>query len=405
MKILELKEEENKRKINILDLKELISSYYNQFNIPKNSDEFIDFKKVFELSWKNKKDTILFEDILTFKKTDFDVLNIFFDFIETQYEISNKYPVLFILKFNSHLTNNELNDGDKVFLKCKITSVETNRFEIYYDVIKPSIIQPIIEINFQINSLEIVEKFDQEIEIKKLEYQNKKTPEINSKNNQITISSSGIQSFNVKENTQLNSLKMSEFLDILTKLDELKSKSRQTKSNLNQFQNEVYNKKHLDEFNSKKEVVNNLIDLEFKTVCEVLLISKENLEFRINYKNKNFYFYSRKYNDELQKTTFFLKNNTPVEIKFRIIKVRDTYNSVDIELVSIKKSNEVRMFGKFIQLEHYWSGIYIFLVFITLIVFSKLNFNGFFPFFLKLTLWVFVGYIVNKIGVKYIYKN
>ena len=238
------------QKINLFQLKEKISNYCNQFDIPKNSTEFIDFKKVFDHNWKKEKETILFEDNLTFKKPDFDFLNNFYDFIETQYKVSNRYTVNFIFHFSSHLMNNELKDGDKVILISKIISIETNRLEIYYGMT-----QPIIEINFQINSLEIVEKFDEEFdeefEIKKLEEKILKKEE---KNNEIIIDRINVFNSGVNETNQTSKIKsFKDFLNISLEGSYLQRQSYQTKSGLNSFQNKVFNEKKLEEYNTKKK--------------------------------------------------------------------------------------------------------------------------------------------------------
>ena len=119
-----------------------------------------------------------------------------------------------------------------------------------------------------------------------------------------------------------------------------------------------------------------------------------------------FFFKDSKYYKNLQKEVFFLKNNSSVEINFKINEIKDPFvGSINIELLSIKKNNKVKLFGKFIKLEFLYLCIYIFLISFTLILFSKINFLGVIPSLIKLTFWVGLCYIINKLGVKYIYKN
>ena len=111
------------------------------------------------------------------------------------------------------------------------------------------------------------------------------------------------------------------------------------------------------------------------------------------------------YDKNLKNITFFLKNNSSVEISFKIKEIKDVLNSFNIELTSIKKNYRVKLFGNFIKLEFLYLSIYLFLVLFTLILFSNINFFGVISFLTKLTFWVGFGYVINKLGVKYIYKN
>ena len=282
--------------------------------------------------------------------------------------------------------NNELKDGDKVILISKIISIETNRLEIYYGMT-----QPIIEINFQINSLEIVEKFDEEFdeefEIKKLEEKILKKEE---KNNEIIIDRINVFNSGVNETNQTSKIKsFKDFLNISLEGSYLQRQSYQTKSGLNSFQNKVFNEKKLEEYNTKKKEIENYIGLEFNTICEVIEIREQIIDFKLYYRNKVFFFKDSKYYKNLQKEVFFLKNNSSVEINFKINEIKDPFvGSINIELLSIKKNNKVKLFGKFIKLEFLYLCIYIFLISFTLILFSKINFLGVIPSL-----------------IKYIYKN
>jgi hypothetical protein len=226
--------------------------------------------------------------------------------------------------------------------------------------------KPVIEIKFKINSFDVVEKFDKEIEIKKLEEKilKKKETENESKDNRINETISTNNNLN-----QIGEIKsFNDVLDFLFELDVLRYNSKHVNSTLNSFQNEVFNEKNLNEFNSKKELLKKYIGLEFNTICETREIREQIINFKLYFRNKVFYLRDSLYDKNLQKGVFFLKNNSYVEISFKIKEIKDTLNSIDIELLSIKKNNKVKLFGKFIKLEYFWLIIYVFLFLITLIL-------------------------------------
>ena len=145
--------------------------------------------------------------------------------------------------------------------------------------------------------------------------------------------------------------------------------------------------------------------MEFKTICEISEIREQIIDFNLYFRNKLFCLRDSRYNKILQKEVFFLKNNSSVEISFKIKEIKDDLTSFNIQLLSIKKNNKVKLFGKFIKLEHFWLGIYISLILYTLVLFSKINFYGVIPLIFKITLGVFFGYILNKLLIKKIDNN
>ena len=62
------------------------------------------------------------------------------------------------------------------------------------------------------------------------------------------------------------------------------------------------------------------------------------------------------------------KNNP--NVKNLIKDIKDDLTRFNIELLTIKKNNKVKLFGKFIRLEHFWLGIYLSLILYSLILFS-----------------------------------
>lgn len=371
----------------IKDLKTNILNYCEGLNLPKTVEELTKFKNLFEYKWNQEIKSINIVDILTLKEykynVDYHTFSIEFHENETLYEDDNTIRItkkFSCIDYNLFETIRDLNENDKIRICCDVKSISILNRRIHEDN------SLLISIHFNLISFELVEKYNHELEFEKLENSFKKTQITNSNYSNIAKSFDNL-------------------LDILLELDDLKYKSSELKTDLNNFQNEVFNKKNLEEFNLKKGVINYYNNLEFKTICEIYFISKDNIKFKLNYKNKTFWITSKKYNPELQKITFFLKEKSSVEIDFKINSIHDTFNSIDVELVTIQKNYKVKLFGRFIKLEVYWFGIYIFLFILSIITLSKVNFYGITPFLFKLTLWVFIGYVINKLGVKYFYKN
>jgi hypothetical protein len=377
------------QKINLFQLKEKISNYCNQFNLPKNEIEHVEFKKVFDHNWKKEIQFLLFEDILTLQKKDFrshyDVQTYF---IETEFI----HP--FIFRFNYNTEIQKLNDGDKINIKFKIISIETISINNYGKT------ETIYSLNFEINSFDIVEKF----EIKKLEEKilKKEETEIQSKDdrtNEIISTNNNINQ--IRKTKSFNDL-----LDFFIELESLSYNSRRINSSLNSFQNKVFNEKNLNEYNSKKEIFKKYNGLEFNTICEVTEIQEQTIDFKLYYRNKVFFFKDSNYDKNLRKEVFFLKNNSSVKINFKINEIKHPFvGSINIELLSIKKNNKIKLFGKFISLEILYIGIYIFLLIYTLILFSKNNYVGYLSLLIKLTLWIGFWYLFSKFVVKYLYKK
>jgi hypothetical protein len=381
------------QKINLFQLKEKISNYCNQFNLPKNESEDIEFKKVFDHNWKKEIQFLLFEERLTYQKKEFGI-----HFIETELKNSLSSKILILFNFKYHPEIEKLNDGDKVNIRCEITKIESTRINGYQGMIQPQ-----FNIEFAINSFEIVEKYNKEFEIKKLEekFLKKEETENESKDNKIkeTISTNN----NINQTDKIKSF--NEVLDFIIELRDLRYNSRNLNSTLNSFQNKVFNEKNLNEFNSKKEILKNYIGLEFKTICEIREIREQTIDFNLYLRNKLFSLGDSRYNKILQKKVFFLKNNSSVEISFKIKEIKDDLTRFNIQLLSIEKNNKVKLFGKFIKLEHFWLGIYISLILYTLVLFSKINFYGVIPLIFKITLGVIFGYILNKLLIKKIDNN
>ena len=381
------------QKINLFQLKEKISDYCNQFNLPKNESEDIEFKKVFDHNWKKEIHFLLFEDILTFQKKSFGI-----HFIETELKYSLSSKILIFINFNHNSQIEKLNDGDKVNIRCKIIKIESTRINGYQGMTQPQ-----FNIVFEINSFDIVEKFDEDFEIKKLEEKilKKEETENELKVNEIneTISTNN----NINQTGKTKSL--NDLLDFIIELQVLNYNSSKLNSSLNSFQNKVFNEKNLNEFNSKKVFLKNYIGLEFKTICEISEIREQIIDFNLYFRNKLFCLRDSRYNKILQKEVFFLKNNSSVEISFKIKDIKDDLTRFNIELLTIKKNNKVKLFGKFIRLEHFWLGIYLSLILYSLILFSKINFYGVIPLLFKITLGVLFGYIINKLLIKKIDDN
>lgn len=378
------------QKINRIQLKEKISNYCSRFNLPKNEIEYVEFKKVFDYSWKKEIQFLLFEDILTIQKKENGI-----HFIET--DLINSPS--FIFRFNYNTEIEKLNDGDKINIKCKIISIETISSSNFGKT------ESKFQLNFEINSFDIVEKFDEEFEIKKLEEKILKKEEteteIEMKVNEIneTISTNN----NINQTGKTKSL--NDLLDFIIELQVLRYNSRNLNSTLNSFQNKVFNEKNLNEFNLKKEILKDYIGLEFKTICEISEIREQIIDFNLYFRNKLFFLRDSRYNKILQKEVFFLKNNSSVEISFKIKEIKDDLTIFNIQLLSIKKNNKVKLFGKFIRLEYFWLGIYLSLILYSLILFSKFNFYGVIPLLFKITLGVLFGYIINKLLIKKIDDN
>lgn len=392
--------------MNLIDLKNNIINYCENIKYPESYVEHIKFKKLFDYEWKEIIKDYRIIDTITYKKPfeiSFENNNIYF---EEKYNINQRYVVRKtsgyvydsdVISFNFQIiVKNDLleiikklDEGDIIKLEISgfIKSVESvnlnNQIQCSHNY---------INIIIEIFEFKLIEKkeFNHDIESLKLEL--KKQPQIEIQNKE-------------KIYLKINSFK--DLLNVLLELDDLKYQSRQTKSDLNSFQNKVFNEKKIEEFNTKKKGIENYIGLEFNTICEVSEIRENIIGFKLYYRNKVFFFRDSQYDKNLQKEVFFLKNNSSVEINFKINEeIKDPFlYSINIELLSIKKNNKVKLFGKFTKLEFLYFGIYTLLVSLTLISFSKINFFGVIPFLIKLTLWVGFGYIINKLGVKYIYKN
>lgn len=385
--------------MNILELKENLIDYCNTLIYPQSFEEHIKFKKVFDYKWKQEINNITITDLLTFKKPFNKIIDIEKPYFTELYKFNERHNIINspydsdkiffnfdIIPNKEFIENiNTLNEGD--FIKIKINSFIDSIDSINKNN-QNQCSSNCIVIKLKISSYEIIEKIEFEQDIKKIEQ------ELTKKNE------------NKEKSSLVNSFKsLNQLLDNLIEIKELQYKSKQRKSNLNSFQNEVYNKKNLEDFNLKKDIINYVTGLEFNTICEIRYISKDKIDFTIKYKNKIFFLDSKNYKKELQETIFFLKEFSSVEISFKLIKIQETINSIDIELISIKKTNKVKLFGKYIQLEVVWISIYVFLISFTLIKFSDINYFGVIPFIFKLTLWVSFGYVINKLCVKYLYKN
>lgn len=406
IKPVEIKKVELKRKTTILKLKEEIIDYCENVEYPSSFEEHIKFKTIFNYDLSDKIEKIQIDDILTFKKPfgkkiSFDNIT----FVETL-KLNERYVIrktdgyiynsdVISFKFEIQINNelfeifNSLNEGDTIKIKIigKIASIESinlnNENQCSHNFTKVLI---------KVSDFDLIENKEFNWDVQSLKKELKKTKTIDTK--QVIEYNPNIKSFN-------------SLLNYLIELNKLKNKSKEKKSDLTTFQNEIYNKKYLDIYNSKKVVLKNLNELDFNIICEVSEVSKDNIDFTIKYNNKSFFLCSKNYNKELQDTTFFLKTNSSVEIKFKIKELNLEYFSsvINIDLISIKGNNKVKLFGKFIKLEYFWLCIYGFLILFTLILFSDINFYGLIPFLLKLTLWVFLFYLINKLLVNRIYKN
>lgn len=381
----------------IKDLKINIINYCNKLNLPKTLEELSKFKKLFEHKWEQEIKTINIIDVLTFKKHEYNVdyhtFSIEFDeneVLSQNNDIIKTTHTFSCLDYTLFENIKNLNENDKIKINCNVKHISILNRRIHTDN------SLLISIHFNLISFEIVEKYNHEVEFEKLENSLKKTETISNTTDTFINNS-------LHNNTEIKSF--NNLLNKLIELDELKFKSSESKTDLNHFQNEVYNKKNLEEFERKKLDIKNYNGLEFKTISTIHLISKDNIEFKVHYKNKTFWLNSKKYKEELQKTTFFLKEKSSVEIDFKIKDTRNNLTSIEIDLVTIKPNHKVKLFGTYIKLEYFWLGIYIFLFIISTITLSKINSYEITSFLIKLTLWILFGYTINKVGVKYINKN
>jgi len=406
VKPVEIKKVKHKRKRTIIEFKKEVIDYCENIEYPRSYEEHIKFKTIFNYDFIDIIKKIQIEDILTFKKPfEYKISYDNITFVESL-KLNERYVIrktdgytynsdIISFKFDIQINNelfeiiNSLDEGDLIKIKIIgiIESIESinlnNEIQCSHNLTKVLI---------KVSDFVIIENNEFNKNAQSLKKELKKPKKLETK--QVIEYNPNIKSFN-------------SLLNYLIELNELKYKSKEKKSDLTTFQNEIYNKKYLDIYNSKKVFIKNLKGLDFNIICEVSEVSKENIDFTINYKNKSFFLCSRNYNKELQEKTFFLKPNSSVEIKFKMEELNlEVFSRViHIDLISIKINNKVKLFGKFITLEYFWLSIYLFLVLFTLILFSKINFYGVKSFFLKLTLWVFFGYLINKLLVKRIYKN
>lgn len=388
----------------LIELKHEIIKYCENIKYPESYEEHIKFKKLFDYEWSEKIKHYNIIDTITYKKPfeiTFENKNL--RFVE-EYNLNQRYV---LRKTNGYVYNSDIvsfnfqiilkndlleiiktiDEGD--ILKIEITgfikSVESLNLNNQQQCSHNS-----VNILIEIFEFKLIEKkvFNLDIENLKLELKNQNKSE-NQKGNEIYVDFKSFESI----------------LSFLYELNELRYKSKSSISGGNSFQNKVLNEKYLNDFNSKIGNINNLIGLQFKSICEVRDVNENSIYFLTYYKNKIFFLNEKNYNKELHKTTFFLKKNSSVEISFIIKEVSDVLNSLEIELLTIKKNNKVKLFGTFISLEIFYIGIYVFILIFNLILFSKTNFIGFIPLLIKLTLLILFGYIVNKLVVKSIYKN
>lgn len=379
--------------MDFLHLKEKTEEFYNSlFVITSESYEIED-------KFKNDYKNIIFKSEFTFIEIkEFDIS---FKEIENIKYIPNyiaqmeKIQYFFILNWTDN-NDKRLKLSEEILNNFKKLKKET-KVKLEFKLINMICLKKyptLISIGFEIISFEVIEKVNliekkeviNEIENLKLELKNP---------NHIVIPKvvyNKPKSFN-------------DVLDFFIELEVLRYNSRHLNSTLNSFQNKVFNEKNLNEFNSKKEILKNYIGLEFKTICEISEIREQIIDFNLYFRNKLFCLRDSRYNKILQKEVFFLKNNSSVEISFKIKDIKDDLTRFNIELLTIKKNNKVKLFGKFIRLEHFWLGIYLSLILYSLILFSKINFYGVIPLLFKITLGVLFGYIINKLLIKKIDDN
>ena len=327
----------------LIELKHEIIKYCENIKYPESYEEHIKFKKLFDYEWSEKIKHYNIIDTITYKnpfEITFENKNL--RFVE-EYNLNQRYV---LRKTNGYVYNSDIvsfnfqiilkndlleiiktiDEGD--ILKIEITgfikSVESLNLNNQQQCSHNS-----VNILIEIFEFKLIEKkvFNLDIENLKLELKNQNKSE-NQKGNEIYVDFKSFESI----------------LSFLYELNELRYKSKSSISGGNSFQNKVLNEKYLNDFNSKIGNINNLIGLQFKSICEVRDVNENSIYFLTYYKNKIFFLNEKNYNKELHKTTFFLKKNSSVEISFIIKEVSDVLNSLEIELLTIKKNNKVKRY-------------------------------------------------------------